>query len=424
VFTLVYEFKLKPTNAQIATFEEWLEQCRKVYNYALCERKHWVNSRKCPVNACSIKSEYIIPANQPAPTYNSQCENLTQAKKNIPALKQVHSQVLQKTLKRLQLAFEGMWRNGRGFPRYRKAGRMRSFVFPSMGKEPIQGNQVKLPKIGLVKFKKSRPIPEDAAIKQARIVKRASGWYVQLTLQWKVDVPFDKLPSTSLRASPEISPTGTSLGIDVGLMHFAAVSNGQTFPNPRPFKRLESKLKSLQKKVSNKRFGSNNRAKAQAKVSRLHERIANTRKNYHWELAHNLCDWADMIFAEQLNLKGLARGMLSKSCLDAGWGQFLDILSQCCFKRGVYFQKVPAAGTSQTCPKCLKETGRKKLSQRVHKCQYCGYECDRDVAAAQVVELRGLKAVGHTVVKLSEGKGSILEDVKLCLPVTEESPRL
>ncbi|EDX72111.1 Putative transposase DNA-binding domain family [Coleofasciculus chthonoplastes PCC 7420] len=339
MFTLVYEFKLKPTNAQIATFEEWLEQCRKVYNYALCERKHWVNSRKCPVNACSIKSEYIIPANQPAPTYNSQCENLTQAKKNIPALKQVHSQVLQ-------------------------------------------------------------------------------------NLQWKVDVPFDKLPSTSLRASPEISPTGTSLGIDVGLMHFAAVSNGQTFPNPRPFKRLESKLKSLQKKVSNKRFGSNNRAKAQAKVSRLHERIANTRKNYHWELAHNLCDWADMIFAEQLNLKGLARGMLSKSCLDAGWGQFLDILSQCCFKRGVYFQKVPAAGTSQTCPKCLKETGRKKLSQRVHKCQYCGYECDRDVAAAQVVELRGLEAVGHTVVKLSEGKGSILEDVKLCLPVTEESPRL
>jgi len=111
-------------------------------------------------------------------------------------------------------------------------------------------------------------MPNDASIKQARIVRRASGWYVQLTLQWKVDVP-------------EISPTGTSLGIDVGLMHFAAVSNGRTFPNLRPFKRLESKLKSLQKKVASKQFGSNNRAKAQAKVSRLYERIANTRKNYH-----------------------------------------------------------------------------------------------------------------------------------------------
>ncbi|WP_446356073.1 RNA-guided endonuclease InsQ/TnpB family protein, partial [Coleofasciculus sp. G2-EDA-02] len=154
-----------------------------------------------------------------------------------------------------------------------------------------------------------------------------------------------------------MNPTGTSIGIDVGISHFAAVSNGRLFPNPKPFKQLESKLKSLQKKVSNKRFGSNNRVKAQVKVSRLHERIANTRKNYHWELAHNLCDWADMIFAEQLNLKAPSRGFLAKHCLDAGWGQFLDILSQCCVKRGKYFQKVPAAGTSQTCPKCLKETG-------------------------------------------------------------------
>lgn len=411
MFNLIYEFKLKPTSAQVVTFEEWLEQCRRVYNYALCERKDWVNSRKCQINACSIKSEYIIPADQPAPTYNSQAVALTQAKKNIPVLKQVHSQVLQQTLKRLQLAFEGMWKNGRGFPRYKKTGRMRSFVFPSLGVNPVQGNQIKLPKIGLVRFIQSRPIPEDATIKQARIVRRASGWYVQLTLQWKVDIP-------------EISPSGTSLGIDVGLMHFAATSNGKTFPNPRPFKRLESKLKSLQKKASSKRFGSNNRKKAQAKVSRLHERIANTRKNYHWELAHNLCDWADMIFAENLNLKGLARGMLAKSCLDAGWGQFLDILSQCCFKRGVYFQKVDAKGTSQTCPKCLKETGKKKLSKRVHKCQHCGYTCNRDVAAAQVVEIRGLEAVGHTVGKLSEGKGNIPEDVKLCLPMKKESPAL
>ncbi|MEQ9671166.1 MAG: transposase, partial [Coleofasciculus sp. G2-EDA-02] len=77
---------------------------------------------------------------------------------------------------------------------------------------------------------------------------------------------------------------------------------------------------------------------------------------------------------------------------------------------------------------CLKETGKKKLSQRVHKCQYCGYTQDRDIAAAQVVEIRGLEAVGHTVGRdvacyvSTEGKGSVLEDVKLCLPVTEESP--
>jgi putative transposase len=161
-------------------------------------------------------------------------------------------------------------------------------------------------------------------------------------------------------------------------------------------------------------LGSNNRKKAQFLVSRLHERIGNIRKNYHWELAHNLCDWAGMVFAEELNLTALAKGMLSKHCLDAGWGQFLQILEQCCFKRDVYFQKVDASKTSQICPMCLTVTGKKTLAQRVHRCNHCGYTTDRDVAAAQVVALRGLAAVGHTVKMLAEGKF-------IGIPVKQES---
>ncbi|NEP02440.1 MAG: transposase, partial [Symploca sp. SIO2E9] len=97
-------------------------------------------------------------------------------------------------------------------------------------------------------------------------------------------------------------------------------------------------------------------------------------------------------------------GMLAKHCLDAGWGQFLQILEQCCWKRGVYFQKVDSKKTSQICPNCLTETGKKTLAQRTHHCHHCGYSTDRDVAAAQVVAIRGLAAVGHTVKMLSEGK--------------------
>ncbi len=304
-----------------------------------------------------------------------------------------------------------MWEQGHGFPRFKKAGRMRSFMFPQLGKDPIQGTAVKLPKIGLVKFNQSRPIPEGATIKQARVVKRASGWYVMLTLEWDLDVP-------------QPMPHGEAIGIDVGISHFVAVSNGRLFPNPKPFRKLERQLKLLQKRVSRKRPGSNNLQKAQAKVSRLHERIANIRKNYHWELAHKLCDWAGMIFAESLNLKALAKGMLGKHCLDAGWGQFLQILEQCCFKRGVFFRKVDAKKTNYFCPNCLTQTGKKPLSERVHSCNHCAYTTDRDVAAAQIVRIRGLAAVGHTVKMLSEGKGFVLEDVKLCLPVTEESPSL
>ena len=111
--------------------------------------------------------------------------------------------------------------------------------------------------------------------------------------------------------------------------------------------------------------------------------------------AHHLCDEADVIFAEDLNLKAMSAGMLSKHTLDAGFGQFLNILNHVCFKRGKHFSKVDPNGTSQICPNCGTHTGKKELSERVHECSECGYKTDRDVAAAQVVKQRGDTAVGH-----------------------------
>jgi putative transposase len=108
-----------------------------------------------------------------------------------------------------------------------------------------------------------------------------------------------------------------------------------------------------------------------------------------------------MVLVEDLNLVGPKAAMLGKHCLDAGFGQFFNILEQTCLKRGVYFQEVEAKKTSEICPNCLKETGKKELSERVHSCHHCAYTTDRDVAAAQVVLKRGLAAVGHTVKMLA-----------------------
>lgn len=391
MFSLTYEFKLKPTQNQVSLFEDWLEQCRRVYNYALAERKAWYKSRSCQINACSIHSEYIIPVDVPRPTYASQCKSLTEARKKIPALKDVQSQVLQQTLKRLEQAFVSMWEQNHGFPRFKKPGRMKSFVFPQLGTSLLLHGAIKLPVIGWVKFRQSREIPIAATIKQARIVKRASGWYTMLTLQWDVDVP-------------QHLPHGEAIGIDVGLLSFVATSNGLTLPRPKFFVDHGRKLKLLQQRVSRKKLGSKNWRKAVAKVAKLHEHISNTRKNYHWQLAHFLCSQAETIFVEDLNCKALAAGMLAKHCLDAAWSQFFNILKQCCFKRGVFFIEVDSKKTSQICPNCGVETGKKDLSERVHKCNSCGYQTDRDVAAAQVVLNRGLAAVGHTVKMLNEGK--------------------
>jgi putative transposase len=384
VFSLTYEFRLRPTKQQIETFQDWLEINRKVYNYALAERKHWYKSRSCQINACSLRSEYIIPADTPRPAFALQCKSLTVAKEQYPDLKRVAAQVLQQTLKRLESAFTSMWEHNFGFPRFKKVGQLRSFVFSQPGRNPLKHGAVKLPVIGWVKFRQSREIPIDAVIKQTRVVKRASGWYVMLTLQWDVSVP-------------QPMPHSEALGVDVGLMSFIATSNGLTVKRPKFFIDHGRKLKLLHGRVSRKKLGSNNWRKAQAKVAKLHEHIANTRKDFHWKVAHQLCNQTKTIFVEDLNLVGLSKGMLGKHCLDAGWGQFFSILEQCCFKRSIYFQKVDSRKTSQICPSCGTQTGKKELSERVHVCENCGYTTDRDVAAAQVVLNRGCAAVGQTV---------------------------
>ncbi|MDZ8263346.1 transposase [Nostoc sp. ChiQUE01b] len=404
MFNLTYEFKLKPTQIQAAMFEEWLEINRRVYNYALRERKDWYKSRSCQINACSLQSEYIIPIDTPRPTYASQCKSLTEAKKEYPDLKKVQSQVLQQTLKRLEVAFVAMWERNHGFPRFKKYGRMRSFVFPQMKGDRFKPGMVNFPVIGWVKFRQSRDIPDGGVAKLARVVKRASGWYVMLTVQWDVSVP-----------SP--LPHGEALGIDVGLTSFVATSNGLLVKRPRFFVDAERQLKLLQQRVSRKPHGSNNWHKAQKKVARLYEYVANCRKDWHSKLSHQICNNAGMVFVEDLNLIGLSKGMLGKHCLDAGFGQFFNILEQTCFKRDVYFQKVDSRKTSQICPSCGVKTGKKELSERTHICSNCGYTTNRDVAAAQVVVIRGLAAVGHTVKMLAEGKF-------VGIPVKQESPVL
>ncbi len=230
MLTITHEYQIKPNRQQEAEMLSWLETCRKVYNYALSERKAWVESRKCAVNACSLRHEYIMPVDAPRPTFASQCKSLAFSKKNIPELALPHTHVLQQALRTLEAAFVAMWERGHGFPRFKKPGRMRSFLFPQMGVNPVVGNKLKLPKLGVVKMRLSRAIPEGFELKQVRVVKRASGWYAMLILQMDVQVP-------------ERMPHGEPVGIDLGLLSFLATSTGETIARPRFFVDLQGQLK-------------------------------------------------------------------------------------------------------------------------------------------------------------------------------------
>ena len=405
MFNLTLEFKLKPTATQIAVFEDSLEHCRKVYNSAWKEYKGWYNSRKCQINSCSKSSEYIISADGSLPTYLSQSKALTAYRKTSPALQPVNAALLQQTRLRLKKSFVSMWEQSHGFPRFKKKGALRSFNEPQLGATFHQGNRFKQPVIGCIKFWQSRPIPQGEIVKQARVVRRSTGSYIMLTLQWDVSIP-DNIPH------------GNPVGSDIGLTNVVATSNGLLIKRTRFFAGAERKLKLLQKRVTRKRIGSNNRKRASEKVALLHQYLANCRKDWHRKLSHQICDDAGMEFLEDLNLVGLSRVMLGKHCLDAAFGQFFNILEQACFKRGVYFQKVDAKKTSQICPNCLNETGKKELSERVHSCHHCAYTTDRDVAAPEEVLKRGLTAVGHKV-KMHRTASKFMR-----IPAKQESPRL
>jgi putative transposase len=381
MLTINYTYRIYPDLHQSAIMLEWLETSRNVYNRALRELKDWINSRKCLADRCSIEREYIIPADVPFPSYHRQQNDLPKLKESWTQLKNVHSQVLQTTIRRLHDTWEAFQERGHGFPRFKKFGQFKSFVFPQFKTDPIVGDTINLPKIGKVCMSLSRPIPDGFKVKQVRVLSKARGtqWYVVVSIQSDVSVP-------------DVPFHGRAIGIDLGLERFATVSDGSFFERPKFLKSQHRKLKLLQGRAARKQKRSANWEKTQIKVARLHHHIANTRKDFHFKTAHKLCDQAQTIFAEDLNTIGLNRGMLRKDCIDASFGAFLDLLKWVCWKRGAFFMRVNPNGTSQTCPHCG-ATVSKPLVERGHHCPECGYQTHRDHAAAEMVLLRGLNLV-------------------------------
>ena len=358
----------------------WLEICRGVYNYALGERKDWVNSRKCDINSCSLVGEYIIAADAPYPDYYAQQNALTVAKELFLHFKDVHSQVIQEPIRRVDAAFAARKQRGFGFPRFKKYGQYRSFLFPQFKDSPIVGSNIKLPKIGAMPIVLHRPIPDGFKVKTVRVICKHSGWYVTLCLQADVSIP-------------DIPPHGSAIGIDVGLSYFLSTSDGEQIDRPRFFDKLHRKLELLQRCLKRKQKRSNTRTKLIQKIGRVHEQIAASRLDWQFKLAHHLCDRAQMIFVEDLDFRIMAKGMLGKHTLDAGLGQFINqVLPWVCFKRGVYYGKVDPNGTSQECPDCGARV-KKDLSVRIHNCSECGSVKPRDVASGQVICARGLSGV-------------------------------
>jgi putative transposase len=379
MLTITHRYRLYPDATQEQTLLEWMDICRRAYNYALREIKDWCDSRKCLVDRCSLEKEYILSPELKFPNEIQQLNNLPKAKKEFPRLSEVPSQVLQQGIKQLHVGWKYFQERGFGFPRFKKFGQFKSLLFPQFKENPVTNLHIKLPKIGAISINLHRPVPTGFVVKQMQILRKADRWYASISLQCDVTVP-----------AP--IPHGHPIGVDTGLEKFLATSDGVLVRPPKFFKSLLRQLKLLQRRLSRKKKRSKNYEKQRIKVARLHHQIDNTRKDFHYKQAHALCDAGDMVFMEDLDYRTSAKGMLGKHMLDAAFGQFRSLVKYVCCKRGKFFAEVDARGTSQECPECGGEV-KKDLKVRIHDCPHCGYKTDRDVAAGQNIRNRGIKLI-------------------------------
>ncbi|MEK0180374.1 MAG: transposase [Oscillatoriales cyanobacterium] len=387
---LTYSYRIKPNAEQEATMLHTLELLRRHWNYCLGQRLDWLQRTRCQVDRCSIVSEPIgeIPTTV---NYYTQQSELKHTKVLFPDYKNIWSESQQVNLQRLNKAWE-RWlfpdKSGKrgGRPKFKKAGELRSFVYPRVNclkaGAYLNNGVLKLSKIGEMPVVWHRPIPDGFILKTCTIVRKADGWYCCISMQ--DDTVPEPLPLEEIKSA---------VGVDVGLKEFLTTSEGETVPIQQTYRKTQSHLVRAQRKLARSNKGSNRSNKQKNKLARIHQRIGRIRENFHYNTAHALVKKYDLIAVEELNIKGLARTRLSKSILDAAWGRFITILEAVAVKRGVRVVKVNPHGTSQNCSNCGAKVP-KTLSVRLHECHKCGLQMDRDENAALNILNRALNEVG------------------------------
>jgi putative transposase len=380
-----YQYRLKPTKEQAKKIDKTLDMLRCQYNYQLAQRFDWYGQNRCSVDRCSLVVCHI-PELKNKPNRFSQQATLTQLKKDRPWYKDIHSQVLQEVPKKVEIAFDRWLKGGAngkrsGKPRFKGKGQYKTFTYPQFKKEHFNNEKITLSKIGAVKVIIHRQLPDGFDIKTVSVTRKADGYYITLSLEDKT-VPTIK---------PDFDANNI-VGIDVGLIDFIVTSDDERIADPKLLRKAERRLKSAQRRVSRRKKGSNRRKKAIKRLGKQHKKVADTRKDFHFKTANNLLKKYDVVAVEKLNIKGLAKTRLAKSINDAGWGQFISILTVKAENAGLKVVAINPNGTSQECSNCGTKV-IKLLSERMHNCPNCKVSLCRDLNAAINIKARGTHAL-------------------------------
>ena len=366
-----FQFRIYPNKNQEVKLIRTLDTCRHLYNDSLAERKNQAELNR-------LKKEFdVFPWGKPEwMSYEDQANDLSESKTDFQ--KEVHSQVLQNTLKRLDRSFKNFY-NGFGYPRFQGRNRYNSFTYPQFGFS-IDDGKLNLSKIGNIKIILHREI--EGKIKTCTIKKDIDQWYVSFSFE--IEKPIIPV---------EIK---TEIGIDVGLSSLITMSNGGQIEPPECLRKKEKKLTQEQRRLSRKKKRSGKRNKQRIIVAKVHRKIRNQRTDFAHKTSRRLVDSFERIVFEDLQIQNMMQNHhLAKSISDAGWYQLMSFTKSKAEYAGKVVELVNARNTSQNCSGCGNSVP-KDLSKRVHSCPFCGLVLDRDHNAAINILNRSNSTVGTT----------------------------
>ncbi len=382
-----YKYRIYPKTSQISQLESTFSMCRHLYNWNLAERKEVYEETKKSVS------------------YYDQQNALPDLKNERAWFKSIHSQVLQDVLKRLDNAYKAFFRRIKsgetpGFPRFKKRGQWDSITYPQYKAFPVD-NQIKVPKLGLIKIVYHRQIPDLAKIKTLSLIKEAGKWFACFSFEL----------DTQAELKQDLS---NAVGIDLGLIDFFYPSNGEPVSAPKYLRKSEEKLQKLQRKLSNAKKRTDRYYRILKALKKVHYRVKCQRNDFLHKTVNDLLFTTDLVIHEDLNILTMIRrpkpvqdekskeylpngatvkSRLNKSIADVGWGKFLSILNYKANEQGKGVVAVDPYMTSQKCSQCG-EIVRKSLSTRTHFCPHCGYFANRDKNAALNILRLGLESLG------------------------------
>lgn len=371
-----YKFRLYPTAEQIMLLEKHFGASRFIYNHFLGLSKENKALKKSDMQKAIV---------------------LLKSDERFLWLNEINSQSLQVASHHLHEAYQRFFKHLGGYPSFKKRHHPhQSFNVPQ--NVELANNRVYIPK-----FKKEgirvvahRTLADNAAIKQATLSRHSGKYFISILIDDHQEIA-------------SLCDPRNSIGIDMGLSCYIATSEHEKRDNPKWFVKSQKRLKSLQRVLSRKQKNSKNRIKAKQKISVLHAKTANQRKDFQHKLSHAITKHYDVIGVESLHVKGMVKNRhLSKAINDVSWGEFIRHLEYKALWRGKHLVKIDTwFPSSKTCSCCGNVKKSLKLSQRTYVCDECNMKLDRDINASINIKNEALRILDMAGIAMTVKSASI-----------------